>query len=132
MRTSNTTISDVYSLNKTGMLVGAYEGTTYSTFVKTQLSAATYVSFTATNLQYQSVLDGNVHALIGDAIQFYTWLKSNNATCSSCYIKLYGEAYSFGTFTTGNITARTNGANHVMSCGVLLALFAMILSFNMI
>ncbi|KAG2373089.1 hypothetical protein C9374_012821 [Naegleria lovaniensis] len=95
-------IPDVYSLNKTGILVGAYDGTAYATFVKQTLTAATYVPFYAVNLQYGAVLNQTVHALIGDAIQFFSW-KKQVGNCN-CEVKAYDPAYGLSTFTYGNIT----------------------------
>ncbi|KAF0981457.1 hypothetical protein FDP41_012114 [Naegleria fowleri] len=95
-------MQDVYDLNKTGILVGAYDGTAYATFVRNTLTAATYVPFFAVNLQYGAVLNQTVHALIGDAIQFYSW-KKQVGNCN-CEVKAYDPAYGLSTFTYGNIT----------------------------
>ena len=80
-------ITDISQLNKTGIMVGgklliiheishslfnksirntAYEGTAFATYVKTNLPAATFVPYSGINLQYEAVLDGSVHAIIGD------------------------------------------------------------------
>ena len=80
----------------------AYDGTAYATFVRNTLTAATYVPFFAVNLQYGAVLNQTVHALIGDAIQFYSW-KKQVGNCN-CEVKAYDPAYGLSTFTYGNIT----------------------------
>ncbi|EFC45519.1 predicted protein [Naegleria gruberi] len=63
-------LSSLNDLNQTGIIVGAYAGTTYETLVKTKLSAATYVPFYEVNNQYQSINAKSVHALIGDGMFF--------------------------------------------------------------
>ena len=117
---SHIIMNDIYSLNKTGIRVGAYDGTAYATFVQTELTAATYVKFTAVNLQYQSVLDQSVHALIGDAIQFFSWANGLNGTCN-CTVRAWDTAYGLSTFTTINITATSYGVNVFGGYSYLLA-----------
>ncbi|KAG2386828.1 hypothetical protein C9374_001863 [Naegleria lovaniensis] len=115
-------MKDVYDLNKTGILVGAYDGTNFATFVKTQLSAATYVPFFAVNLQYGAVLNQTVHALIGDAIQFNYW-KKQNQDCG-CTVQAYDVSFGLATFTYGNITETSValGIRHFQSHWIMMVM----------
>ncbi|EFC38534.1 predicted protein [Naegleria gruberi] len=69
----NKVFNDIYQLNQTGIKVGAYDGTNYATFIKTELTAATYVKYAAVNLQYTDVKNNAVHAIVGDAIAYFDW-----------------------------------------------------------
>ncbi|KAF0984665.1 hypothetical protein FDP41_000564 [Naegleria fowleri] len=120
-------MNDVYYLNKTGILVGAYDGTNFATFVQTKLTAATYVPFFAVNLQYGAVLNQTVHALLGDAIQFNYW-KKQNPICG-CEVRAYDASFKLATFTYGNITEMSFGVEsrhfqfiHRISCIMVLAI----------
>lgn len=92
-------------LNQTNVIVGAYAGTTYEAVVKNNLQAAQYIPFTTSDIQYQKVLNKEVHAIIGDAVTFLVWLNANKANCSTCSVNFYGQPYGFSTFTTNNITS---------------------------
>ena len=113
-------------LNKTGIIVGAYTGTTYETYVKTQLSAATYRPFLDQSLQYSALVNNEIHAIVGDAVQSFIWFNNNTKTCVGCSAKAFNNPYNFGTFTTRNILSSAttlSGNNWIM---LLIVIFSFI------
>ena len=100
---STIVVNSVTDLNKTGIIVGAYTGTTYEAYVKTQLTAATYRPFQDQDDQYLALLNKEIHAIVGDAVQSFVWFNNNTKTCAGCSSKAFNDPYSFATFTTRNI-----------------------------
>ena len=112
------------------MIVGAYEGTVYSTYVKTYLPKATYVQFSSAASSYQGVLDQSVHAIIGDAIQYRNWMSLNGNSCKGCSVSLFGDSYGFATFTAFNSTSAGVSYQVVSNnVGMLAILISLIISF---
>jgi len=64
-------IDSVDKLNQKGVIIGTYSGTVYETYVRTNLPNATIVALDYAT-QFSYVTNNQVHALIGDAIDFYS------------------------------------------------------------
>ena len=84
-------------------------GTAYETFVKSSLTKATLVPLFSVTSQFDAVLNQNVHAIIGDAIQLLSW-KKQVGNCN-CEVKAFDTSYEYSTFTNGNITYEKNAAS---------------------
>ena len=115
-------------LNQTGITVGALDSTTYSRYITGTLSAATFKAFKNYADQYPAIVNGDVDAIVGDAVQYLVWLKDNNSTCA-CEAKSFGDPYYFGTFTTNNYTlsgAFSLSRESVLSQSFIIVAIAMI------
>jgi len=121
-------LNDITALNKSDVIIGFYDGTSYSTYARTYLSAATFVPYLSASAGYQYVLDQTVHAIIGDAIQYFLWFATNNATCgTNCTVKAFGNSDYFGTFITNNIT--TSFAPSLSGSSWMIYLVALVVMF---
>ncbi|KAG2378064.1 hypothetical protein C9374_008686 [Naegleria lovaniensis] len=119
-------LKTLQDLNQTQVVVGAYSGTTYETLVKTQLSAAKFVSYQQSDDQYASIKKSEVHAVIGDAVTFLVWVRDNKDVCSNCSVILYTNPYGYGTFTTKLIASGASSVHHqIWFMSVLLAMVCM-------
>ena len=103
----NTTITtnSVTDLNRTDVTIAVYGGTSYETYVDTYLSAAKKI---ATDYDNQFILFNSkqVHAIVGDAIDLYTYRTSGSCQ-DNCYVRAFGDPSFFSTFTTLSITSGT-------------------------
>ncbi|KAG2381578.1 hypothetical protein C9374_005962 [Naegleria lovaniensis] len=105
--TTLTGINELKHLNRSGINVTYYEGTTFEMVAQDSLQAATKIPTTYDH-QFVLVQQRKVHAMIGDALDQKIWLENNKKDCVGCYIRTFGFGGAFGVFTEA--TNRTSEA----------------------
>ena len=100
-------ISTFSDLNNPNVTVAFYEGTIYETIANQSLPLAKKIPSTYDE-QFDLLTKNKVHAIIGDGIDFFQFKSNNLKSCSSCFVKIFGESAPFGVFT--QITTRTSAS----------------------
>ncbi|KAG2378881.1 hypothetical protein C9374_008029 [Naegleria lovaniensis] len=97
-------VTSVNDLNQPGVKVAVYKATTYDQYATANLAKAEIVRFSGGYYEaWPMILNNQVHAMITDAADLFSWLAANKANCSSCKVDVFGNQFSFGSFTTSKI-----------------------------
>ncbi|KAL9649545.1 hypothetical protein ABK040_003223 [Willaertia magna] len=108
-------VKSFYDLNQTGIKIGVFGGSYYENFITT-LSAAQFVKVnTGYPEVYTKLANREIHAMLADATDLFTWVKENKANCTKCITKGFGDPFEMASFTTRNIMVISAGTGN---CGL--------------
>lgn len=97
-------VSTVNDLNQASVKVAVYKATTYDQWATTNLPKAQIVRFSGGYYEaWPMILNNQVHALITDAADLFSFLAANKENCTACKADAFGESFSYGSFTTNKI-----------------------------
>jgi len=106
---NNLTITDEKDINKTGVIVGTFGGTSYDQYVTKTFQAATIVRVDAGWVSvFEMVKNRQIHVMIAESTDLYVWLGNNRGSCVNCTTKPIGDPFSYSSFVTRNIRSHAN------------------------
>nr|CAG4708358.1 unnamed protein product [Naegleria fowleri] len=118
-------VSSVYDLNQAAVKVAVYKATTYDQWATANLPNSQIIRFSGGYYEaWPMILNNQVHALITDAADLLTFLAANKANCTPCRVDVFGDQFSFGSFTSNKIT--TSLATRSMVFNFLMMMIFMI------
>ena len=84
---SNLTINRHTDLNRTGIIVAVYQGTTHEEYARANFQAATILAVSYDDA-FLYVANSKAHAMIGNLLDVNAWLSNNPGVCKSCSVKV--------------------------------------------
>ncbi|KAL9650389.1 hypothetical protein ABK040_016456 [Willaertia magna] len=100
-------INSIKDLDQSNITVIVYGDTTFDKLAMQYLQKAKIVRVNSGYTElYKLILDRKAHAMIDSVQELSNWLTSHRSECgSSCFIRGFGEPFSYGTFVTNRIYA---------------------------